>query len=409
MVLVASATLMAVSRIWAVRRGYVQFRLPGRLLAVGAGILALNLALPLRLQAVVRAGTVTDWEPYNDAFWLAALPLLVLSLHLLPRPAHRGSLPPERPWLPLVIAGIWIGATGIHGWSCAYIGKQPMTAAFLAPATAAVAWLLVSRLEDFVPVPTSGQRLSAWGCAATTPFLALGHDRIFPMLACLGAAALARQATLHPAAGRTLRAAAGLSFLAALVGLPIEWIQAIPGIGGRGAWMLATAGTVAVVASLLRPSAQIGLVAGAFIGGGVLASGGMADANLALQAGLAWTAVHSLLWRKGEQPGQDAVRLFILGMWLLAAWNRHPSAVPSPTDLELAAGSGLALAWACTAWRLGWGRLLTVPATAAILVFTRPAGWIVEHGPAGLLALAGSLVLFAGGCLLAWTRCRWER
>jgi hypothetical protein len=40
---------------------------------------------------------------------------------------------------------------------------------------------------------------------------------------------------------------------------------------------------------------------------------------------------------------------------------------------------------------------------------SRGSGIPVPGGPTGLLAMAGSLGLFAGGCLLAWTRGRWER
>ena len=140
-VLLSCAALMAMARIWAVRLGFPRFQLPGRLLTLGGGILAVNLFLPLRLQAVIRAGTVTDWEPDNDRFWLAVLPALVLSILALPRPSRHGGIAPERPWLPLLIGGLWIAATGIHGWSCAYIGKQTMTPAFLAPVVTAVAWV----------------------------------------------------------------------------------------------------------------------------------------------------------------------------------------------------------------------------------------------------------------------------
>jgi hypothetical protein len=408
-VLVASASLMAVSRIWAIRRGFPRFPLPGRLLMLGAGILVLNMGLPLRLQAVVRAGMVTDWEPYNDAFWCVALPLLILSAVSLPQADRHGILPPERPWLPLLVGGLWIGATGVHGWSCAYIGKQPMTAAYLAPAAAATAWVLVMRLGDFVRVPTRRLRLAAWAIASASPFLAFGHDRLFPALAAAGAAALARQAVLHRSEGPLLRAAAGLSALAALLALPLEWIQPATGIEGRGAWILATSGFLAVIASFLRCSARSGLVAGAFIGAGVLHWNRVSDGNLALQAGLAWIAVHSLFWKDGESRGQDGVRNAVLAVWILTAWNRPPSAIPSELVVDLVAASVLVTAWSWIAWHRGWTRLLQVPATAALLAVTTPGGWIVQHGPAGLLALAGSLVLFAGGCVLAWTRGRWER
>lgn len=408
-VLVATASLMAVSRIWAVRRGYPRFPIPGRLLAIGAGILLLNLSLPLRLQAVVRAGTVTDWEPYNDVFWLALLPLLILSVLALPRPDHKGALSPGRPWLPLLVAGLWIGATGVHGWSCAYIGKQPMTAAFLAPAAMAAAWVVALRLEDFVRVPSRNLRLSTWALAAAAPLVSAGHGHLFPLLAAVGAMALVRQAMIHRSEATLLRAAAGLSASAALLTLPLEWIQTVPGINGRGAWVLAISGILAVVASLLRRDARSGLVAGAFIGVGVLRCLPAPDANLALQAAFAWFIIHSLSWRDVPEPGRDWVRNAVLTAWLFVSWNRSSSAEPSAMTLGFVAGALLATAWASVARRRGWAHLPQVPATAALLAVTTPGGWILQHGPTGLLALAGSLLLFAGGCLLAWTRSRWER
>lgn len=408
-VLVGTASLMAVSRIWAVRRGYPRFQIPGRLLAIGAGILLLNLSLPLRLQAVVRAGTVTDWEPYNDVFWLALLPLLILSVHWLPRPARDGILPPERPWLPLLVAGLWIGATGVHGWSCAYIGKQPMTAAFLAPAAMAAAWVVALRLEDFVRVPSRNLRLATWALAAAAPLMAVGHERLFPFLAAAGAMTLVRQAMIHRSEATLLRAAAGLSASAAFLSLPSEWIQMVPGINGRGAWVLATSGFLAVVASLLRRDARSGLIAGAFIGAGVLRCLPAPDANLALQAAFAWFIIHSLSWRDVPEPGRDWVRNAVLTAWLFVSWNRPAAAEPSAMTLGFVAGTVLAAAWARVARRRGWAHLPQLPATAALLAATTPGGWILQNGPTGLLALAGSLLLFAGGCLLAWTRSRWER
>ncbi len=408
-VLVSCAALMAMARIWAVRQGFPRFQLPGRLLTLGGGILAVNLFLPLRLQAVVRAGTVTDWEPYNDLFWLAVLPALVVSILALPRPSRHGGIAPERPWLPLMIGGLWVAATGIHGWSCAYIGKQPMTAAFLAPAVTAAAWVLAGRLDDFLPVPTRKMRLTAWGAAFAAPALALGHDRLFPLLTAAGAIALARLAFLHPSERRELRSAAGLSLMAALLGLPFDWITLVPVIPDRDAWMVAVSGILVVLASLFRFTARRGLLAGTCIGAGILHWNRMTDGNLALQVGLAWIAVHSLFWREEANRSERAARNTVLGLWILAAWNRPDTAIPSGLAVNLLAGFGLATLWICVALRRGWTHLPQVPAVAAVLAASTPGAWIVQHGPAGLLALAGSLGLFAVGCLLAWNRGRWER
>ena len=369
----------------------------------------MNLFLPLRLQAVIRAGTVTHWEPDNDRFWLAVLPALVLSILALPRPSRHGGIAPERPWLPLLIGGLWIAATGIHGWSCAHIGKQTMTPAFLAPVVTAVAWVLAGRLDDFIPVPTREMRFTAWTAAFVAPALALGHDRLFPLLTGAGAIALARLAVLHPSERRELRSAAGVSALVAFLGLPFEWITLVPGIPGRDAWMVAASGTLVVLASLLRYTARRGLLAGTCIGAGILHWNRMTDGNLALQAGLAWMVVHSLFWRQEAARGERTARNTVLGLWILVAWNRPDTAIPSGLAVNLVAGFGLATLWICVAFRRGWTHLPQVPAVAALLAATTPGSWVFEHGPTGLLAMAGSLGLFAGGCLLAWTRGRWER
>jgi hypothetical protein len=50
-----------------------------------------------------------------------------------------------------------------------------------------------------------------------------------------------------------------------------------------------------------------------------------------------------------------------------------------------------------------------LPAAATLVFCSGPSNWVMRHGSDGLLALLGSLMLFAAGIVVAWTRHRWDR
>ena len=66
-------------------------------------------------------------------------------------------------------------------------------------------------------------------------------------------------------------------------------------------------------------------------------------------------------------------------------------------------------AWLLACWLRGEHGPLVIPVAAGITLLSGPGNWFARHGSDGLLAMLGSLVLFAAGIVVAWTRHRWER
>ncbi len=410
-VFVSIGTILTMLRVFAVRRGFPTFNLPGRLLLVGTVILAVNVALPLRLQAVVRATTVLDWEPYNAVFWQYVLPVLVALVNLLNRPKRYGGLDPERHWLPIFLVALWLAATALHGWSCAYIGKQTVTTAMLAPLSWIMAWTLWNRLTDFVETPAAQLQGAAFLLPLSSPWLAIPNPALFAGLMAANAMVYGAAAFLNPARKSVALPAAYAASILCIAGLPMSLVTSVITISSRAEWIGLLVGGLVTVASL-RKFVPLRAVLGGIcvgIGAGRLVPG--MDGNLALQAAGLFVVLHSLLWIDTKTSSFDThvARYAGLIVWGLAAITRDENALPSPAVVQVCGALVLALAW-WAVWRLrSRFFLIQIPVAAAIIGLWPAGAWIVQNGSSGILALIASLLLFASGCALAWTRSRWER
>jgi hypothetical protein len=127
-----------------------------------------------------------------------------------------------------------------------------------------------------------------------------------------------------------------------------------------------------------------------------------------IQVAMLFMLTHSLAWRK-ETPGATFLRCIIGVLWFLnaAAWVHNYS---WRTDVSVTASALILLGAWFAIWRAGRERPDLAIATAATgVTLCAPTDWLVRHGSPGLIALAGSLFLFAIGFTVAWTRHRWEQ
>jgi hypothetical protein len=117
---------------------------------------------------------------------------------------------------------------------------------------------------------------------------------------------------------------------------------------------------------------------------------------------------HSLAWREKHVVTQF-VRSVAGFFWLLnaAAWVHNYGL---KTDVGVTLSALLLLATWFTIWRVSHERPdLLVAACAAAATLCAPTDWLLVNGSTGLLAMAGSALLFAVGFAVAWTRHRWDR
>jgi hypothetical protein len=405
--LALGAVALAAIRTLAIRRWYPQFNLPPRALLLGFAVLLVNVALPLIYPRAVFLNT-DDWAGPNSWLWYLALPALVAGANLLPKPRRYGGSNPERHWLPLFIYALWITGTGAHFWCLAHISSLPFQIQWLAPAALVAAWTMYLRIGDCVPVPYPYWRCAMLVLACAAPLLAFNHPELFEALVFVNALGFAR--LFLKSTGKLRVCARELLVLClplAVVGLPQEIGRLfLPHFSHAQAPLIACA--LLTVISALRwfhvPLAIAGAVATSvllvFIWPG-------APLHAFVQAALLFVLTHSLAWRR-HVPG-SALRVCATLVWLLnsVAWVHNfgwRADVSVTTSAMILLGTWFAI------WRVSRERpQLTVPVASGAVMLCAPTDWLLRQESPGMIALAASVVLFAIGFAVAWTRHRWER
>lgn len=400
--------LVAVGRFTGLKRWYPQFNLPWRSLWLGVAILGANVALPLVFRPRMELDTA-DWQGPNLFIWHVLLPILAAGANLLPRPVRYGGSNSERHWLPLFNYGLWMIGSAVHVWSVAHICDLPLEVNHLAPMVCVIAWTLWRRLTDFVPSPSPRWQQAMLLLTAGSPVLAYSQPRLFLLLTALNLAAyvaLSLRASAHTRATAKHLALASLALLVA--GVPVEWGRLLLAGFRREHGLFAAWTFYLVLVALRSPRPQAGLIGAIAFGVDVGWLSREAEVHFGLQAGLVFLLLHSLRWVDCQHTGAALLRwlaaigwVFHAGMWTYGgAW------------LEAGVTGGAAMLVAA-AWVILW-RLRDVqgpwiiPVAAGLTLLSAPGNWFVRSGSAGLLAMAGSVVLFAFGIVVAWTRHRWE-
>jgi hypothetical protein len=406
--LVLIGGIAAAARIIVVRKYYP---LPPRALFLGGAVLVSNLALPLVFRRVM-GDDVDNWETPNVIAWYVALPMLAAAANLLPRPSRYGGLNPERHWLPLFLYGLWTAGSAVHVWGIIYICRHPLVVLQphqLAPLACVCAWTMFNRISDCRQNPAPRWRTAMLILAAAAPVLAFQESRLFVLLAALNAAGLLGIGLFGNRANRPVAQQLAMASAALMIaGVPVEWGRLADPDFGRGTAVVLGVAVYGILAAVRSKRPDLGLLGtgGAAVVPGILAS--QSAGHWAVETGFVFLLLHSLRWRDSEHRGAATVRGATAFAWGLHAFVWTRDAGWAISAILGAAAVVVLLAWLIVYGRRRENRLPVVPGAAMMVMLSGPSHWILRHGSDGLVAMGGSLLLFAVGTAVALSRHRWE-
>lgn len=409
---------LVAARTCVLRRWTPELNLPGRTLALGGVLLAVNVVLPIvyrNLQEERVAKTIT-WGPayqMNEWSWLAILPLLVACANLLPAPYSAGPGRGQRRWLPSVLFFSWAFASGVHLYALSYVYTFQLRAALWAPMLVVLAWTLRPRLTDWVQRPGAGVEIAMLCLPFPFAFLALCSGDTGVSLALLGLNAGLYAWTAirgeHPKLAGQLALASGV---AALACVPAIWnVPAV--IGSIHPMGFAETMTVYVVlASLFSRRPEMGLLGAVSVGVGLARIIPVMPVAMhcAFHGSMMFLLLHSLRWDDAREASAGTLRWITAILWVLHAclWT----VTGGPAWQIAAVGAGVVLTWLAVLWFRRVRPPLAVVVAGSAVASSGPglqaAAWLMA-APVGLLAVAASFVLLAVGTVTALTKHRWHR
>ena len=434
--------VLAIARASSLKSWLHHLNLPARALGCGAIVLAVNAALPVVFRHLheSKLGTKpTEGAAYafNEWSWLALLPALIAVANLFPKPRvvgqasclpsvmnnaedspdRRDACPttevcPQRRWLPMSFFTFWLIATTTHLYSLGYVYDFDLQRAWIAPAVWALAWTLSLRIGDFVEFPGWKLNRALLIVPAFAPFVAgLANNKITLALATLNALAFGAVVVFGTQTKLARNLAIG-SVLTVIAAIPHSWGGVIvPGFNPAKAVAIAALAGL-IIPALLSRNPKLGFLGACAAAAGVGGFVGLnwSGVNWAVQTGCVFLLLHSLRWLDWREASLPVARGLTAVVWVLDSFAWAHNGGPG---LSLAALGLLVLAaWAVAHYlRLVHGLWLVGVAGLLVLVSSPldAAGTWMVAAPAGLLAVMGSLLLFAIGTTTALTKHRWHK
>jgi hypothetical protein len=444
--------LMAVLRLGSLKWLIAKLNFPRRLLWIGFGVLAMNVALTIIYRTLHESkfGTKLESGPAyetNEYVWMLFLPMLCALALIVPRAKQAGSLWPERAWIPMGLFGLWTAGTTMHLYCLGYVYDFSRRGELLAPTIWVVAWVMYARVSwsskaarvgpsrgSLLPLPKGEGRGEGEGSVLKSsvqntdrgvmerlllvlPILATfiacwpNSSKVFFMLTLFNIAifaGLAWQQRDNP----LIRHLALFSLAALVAGFPESWgANFIPHFSREKCIGIALAG-YSLLWAVRSTDPRIGLL-GAMVSAitALVAGGGEENAlHWAAQIGLVFLLLHSLRWKDVEHTGAMLLRIVASSLWIVHSiiWA-HTSGRPWMPCASAAAV--LAFYLAARVVRGNWSARV-IPLAAFLVILAGPAeigGNKLETFPTGLLAVFGSFLLFAMGTVAALTRHRWHK
>jgi hypothetical protein len=410
----AAVTVVAL-RFGALKRYYSQLNLPGRLLGMGAVLLAVNVALPLLYRHYInfKIGAHLDSGPdyeMNERNWLLVLPAVFALANLLPRAQVSGDLLPQHRWLPAGMFSLWVAVTATHLYSMDYVYGYYLRPELFAPAAWVLAWTL------FLRCPNTYPRLkpALMAPAVLMPLLALSPSVTYTylILAALNAAVYGVIMVMHRG-NRLTPHLLYASVLTLATGLPDAGQQFLhlqftaaqcAGLGLAGYLIFWTAW-------LRNPKLA---VFGAIISGCLIMSVFGHDRGAgawALQGGFSFLLLHSLRWKEAECPEGGAVRKLVALAWIIQSfiWMNSDT---GRFWMPLIPGALVFATYCAYMPCRGIWRVFVVPVAALLVMVSGPCCMVVDGvraTPPGLLAVAASFIFLGFGTVAALTRHLWHK
>lgn len=415
--LCAAAAVLAAGRTVWLRRRTGNLMPAGRALLCGGVVLLVNTALPILYRHFheTKFGTKLEAGPayeFNRLTWLMIVPLLCGLTFFLPKSDEPGKESVRPRGFPLAFFLLWLAGTGVHLYCLGYVYDFDLSRELLAPGIWVLVWALRSRLTDFVRAPAQSLR----DATLVLPLLAT----MVPLCPQAGNMFFLLNALNLPAygliiwkerGGRLAPHLAMISFAALVASLPPEVLRVLAPGYARTTFIFAGALVYPILWALRsrNPTAAIfGAIAAALAAGAWLIDR-HDSLHWAAQAGFAFFLVHSLRWRDCEHRGATGIRAIIACAWAVhsVVWACDGAAVWHP----MSTAGPVFFACACSGLILRRWPPMVVPVAASLSVLAGPlkVSFSELHStPTGILAMAGSVFLFAAGTAVALTKQRWQ-
>ncbi|MGC3960420.1 MAG: hypothetical protein QM813_21580 [Verrucomicrobiota bacterium] len=170
--------------------------------------------------------------------------------------------------------------------------------------------------------------------------------------------------------------------------------------------------TYLLASALVSRNPKMAILGGlaALIAGGMLRQAHADWIHWAAQAGFAYFLLHSMRWEDEKHEGAALVRMVVAIGWAshTFVWVRGGAGF-----LEVLMPATVLLAvWGLRGWLNRCWRPLAIPVAATLAILCNPVHFVankIPTLPAGMLYLAGSLLLFALGTAVALTKHRWHK
>ncbi len=417
---------MVITRMTSLRRFVTSLNLPARLLAFGAILLAINLALPIVTRLLHKNSNLDIWDSRRgilDNFeWFAIAPLAVLLVYFLPISPSISTNARTKiafftgRYFPLLTFTLWVAGTVAHLYCIGYVYGSAWRVSLLLPSLWVAAWILWKRRFAFV-FPSEDLRAltEKWLLCLPVIILAVAMlERDWKICFSLSVMNLLAYAALT-ARNRSDQWAFHLLLVStALVvaSVPQTWVQMFNAeISRRQLVSIGFFGYLLVLAVFSRhPKAGIfgALIAPVFVQ--TLFSNIIhGQAHFLAQIAIVFVLVHSLRWNDCEHAGANIVRNMAVFFWIAQSfwWLSDDPANAGLTTFILAL---LLIAVYFVARFVSgfWGpRILPYSAIAvAGLTPLHNGSQFIRHAPAGILFLIISFGLFAIGTWAALRKTR---
>ncbi len=398
------AGVMVLARFGTLRLSLRELNLPNRALFIATLVVLVNIAF-LVLHRHLQDTRTPAWGPayeMNEWCWMLGLPAVFVMGCFLPIAKEVGTLLPQHRWLPAGFFTLWALGTGVHLYSLNYVYDFVLRRELLAPTLWVLAWTAAWRASDFIPTLKPNLKRALLILPAIAALVAVqNQNRVLFALALLNAAIYGvvlwqgrdRRVTLH-----LLFASVVMCVAALPVQLPHGPLSSFT---NTKALALAVAGYIVIwTASSRHPKAGL-------LGALVCATGLMTiakdpvTAHLAFQAGFLFFLLHSLGWDDTAHAGAAFSRLVVA-----LAWVAHAMLLVSfEAPLWMTTAAGAIAAVGCVIAKIFRGRWELILLTSAVLVGLAGPGnllvGVIRIAPGGLLAVAGSFLLFGAGTALA--------